>query len=66
MTLGLIRPKIQYLSTSIAALESCRGIPGLEEDLAFLFDTETTKEPSPLQPTELFGQFWGWPAQRYS
>jgi hypothetical protein len=56
--LGLLRPKAQYLATSLTALESCVGIPHSDDDLAFLFPTSKTSDGMVAKLENPFADHW--------
>jgi hypothetical protein len=56
--LGRLRPKFQYLTSAIAALESCSGIPQSIEELAFLFPQKSIGEKAAAEWENYFGMFW--------
>lgn len=57
--IGLLRPKVLFLAASLNTLESCRGIPGSEEDLAFLFPAKTASDGGVSSFKNPFEKQWG-------
>lgn len=56
--IGMLRPKELFLAASLSALESCRGIPESEEDLAFLFPAKTASGGVVSSFKNPFGKQW--------
>jgi hypothetical protein len=56
--LGQMRPKLQYLSSAIEALQSCPGIPQSTEELIFLFPKKAIREKPQPERENYFGRFW--------
>jgi hypothetical protein len=56
--IGLLRPKELFLAASISTLESCRGIPESEEDLAFLFPAKTVSDAPVSNSKNPFEEQW--------
>jgi hypothetical protein len=63
--IGLLRPKELFLAASISALESCRGIPESEEDLAFLFPAKTASDGVVSSFKNPFEKQWGVSSKTY-
>ncbi len=57
--IGLLRPKELFLAASVKALESCRGYPESEEDLAFLFPAKTASDGVASGFKNPFEKPWG-------
>jgi hypothetical protein len=57
--IGRERPKELFLAASLSALESCRGIPESEEDLAFLFSAKTASGGAVSSLKNPFEKQWG-------
>jgi hypothetical protein len=56
--LGQMRPKLQYLTSAIEALQSCPGIPQTIEELTFLFPQKAIREKAVAEREKYFGRFW--------
>jgi hypothetical protein len=56
--LGQMRPKLQYLTSAIEALQSCPGIPQSLEELSFLFPKKAIRAKGVAERENYFGRFW--------
>ena len=58
LSLGRLRPRLQYLTSAIKSLHSCTGMPQSVQDLAFLFPNKAIREKSVTEREHYFGKFW--------